>query len=88
MAVIAICIRLDSPGPILFRQRRLGYEMRPFTVLKFRTMRVDTDQDVHRRYIETTRDAPGLAERERPLQAGSRRLGHAGRPVPSQDEPR
>jgi exopolysaccharide biosynthesis polyprenyl glycosylphosphotransferase len=54
MAVIALCIRLDSPGPILFRQRRLGYDMRPFTVLKFRTMRVDTDEEEHRRYIETT----------------------------------
>ncbi len=54
MAVIAICIRLDSRGPVLFRQSRLGYEMRPFTVLKFRTMRADTDPDVHRRYIETT----------------------------------
>jgi exopolysaccharide biosynthesis polyprenyl glycosylphosphotransferase len=54
MALIAVCIRLDSPGPILFRQRRLGYEMRPFTVLKFRTMRADTDEDVHRRYIEAT----------------------------------
>ncbi len=54
MAVIAICIKLDSSGPVLFRQQRLGYEMRPFTVLKFRTMRAETDQDVHRRYIETT----------------------------------
>ncbi len=48
---------LHSPrlrGPILFRQRRLGYEMRPFTVLKFRTMRVDTDETEHRRYIERT----------------------------------
>ena len=42
------------PGPILFRQRRLGYEMRPFTVLKFRTMRTDTDQAEHRQYIERT----------------------------------
>ena len=41
-------------GPVLFRQRRLGYDMQPFTVLKFRTMRVDTDQEEHRRYIETT----------------------------------
>ena len=39
---------------MLFRQRRLGYDMRPFTVLKFRTMRVDTDQEEHRRYIEST----------------------------------
>ncbi len=54
MAVIAICIRLDSPGPVLFRQRRLGHQMQPFTVLKFRTMRVETDQDEHRRYIEST----------------------------------
>jgi exopolysaccharide biosynthesis polyprenyl glycosylphosphotransferase len=54
MALIAICIRFDSSGSILFRQRRLGYEMRPFTVLKFRTMRMDTDETEHRRYIEST----------------------------------
>lgn len=38
MAAAAIVIRLDSPGPILFRQRRMGYRGEPFTVLKFRTM--------------------------------------------------
>ncbi len=54
IAAIAIAVRFDSQGPILFRQRRLGYDMRPFTVLKFRTMRVDTDQEEHRRYIEST----------------------------------
>ncbi len=54
MAAIAVAIRLDSEGPVLFRQRRLGRDMRPFTVLKFRTMRVDTDQEEHRRYIATT----------------------------------
>ena len=54
MASIAVAVRLDSSGPVLFRQRRLGRDMRPFTVLKFRTMRVDTDQDEHRRYIATT----------------------------------
>jgi exopolysaccharide biosynthesis polyprenyl glycosylphosphotransferase len=54
MLLIALCIRLDSKGPVLFRQQRLGYDMDPFTVLKFRTMRVDTDQDEHRRYIERT----------------------------------
>ena len=54
MAVIAVAIRLDSTGPVLFRQRRLGRDMQPFTVLKFRTMRVDTDQEEHRRYIATT----------------------------------
>jgi exopolysaccharide biosynthesis polyprenyl glycosylphosphotransferase len=36
---IAILIRLDSPGPVLFRQARSGYRNRPFTVFKFRTLR-------------------------------------------------
>ena len=54
MALIALCIRLDSKGPALFRQERLGYDMKPFTVLKFRTMFVDTDNEEHRRYIEST----------------------------------
>ncbi|CAA9503679.1 MAG: Undecaprenyl-phosphate galactosephosphotransferase [uncultured Sphingomonadaceae bacterium] len=38
MAVAAFAIRLDSPGPILFRQQRMGYRGEPFTVFKFRTM--------------------------------------------------
>jgi exopolysaccharide biosynthesis polyprenyl glycosylphosphotransferase len=52
MAFIAVRIRLDSPGPILFRQTRLGANMKEFTTLKFRTMKVDTDQAAHRAYIE------------------------------------
>jgi len=42
-AVAAILIKLDSPGPILFRQERLGRESVPFTLLKFRTMREDAE---------------------------------------------
>jgi exopolysaccharide biosynthesis polyprenyl glycosylphosphotransferase len=38
MAVIAICIRLDSRGPLIFRQERVGIGRRPFTIYKFRTM--------------------------------------------------
>jgi Undecaprenyl-phosphate glucose phosphotransferase len=38
MAAIALAIRLDSPGPILFRQRRTGFNNRDFEMLKFRTM--------------------------------------------------
>jgi polysaccharide biosynthesis protein PslA len=38
MALIALAIRLDSPGPVLFRQRRTGFNNREFHVLKFRTM--------------------------------------------------
>jgi exopolysaccharide biosynthesis polyprenyl glycosylphosphotransferase len=39
LALIAALVRRDSPGPIFFRQERLGRNMRPFTLLKFRTMR-------------------------------------------------
>lgn len=38
MGMIALCIRLDSPGPIFFRQQRMGYRGRPFTMIKFRSM--------------------------------------------------
>lgn len=51
LLIVAILVKLDSPGPILFRQRRLGREMRPFTVLKFRTMMPDASSELHSRYI-------------------------------------
>lgn len=38
MLIIAIAIKADSKGPVLFKQRRLGKGMKPFTVYKFRTM--------------------------------------------------
>ncbi len=39
----AIAIKLDSPGPVFFRQRRVGLNGRPFTMLKFRSMHVDAE---------------------------------------------
>jgi exopolysaccharide biosynthesis polyprenyl glycosylphosphotransferase len=54
MAFIAWRIRRDSPGPILFRQRRLGLGMKQFTALKFRTMKVDTDSAAHEEFIRKT----------------------------------
>jgi lipopolysaccharide/colanic/teichoic acid biosynthesis glycosyltransferase len=42
--VIVLLIRLDSPGPVLFRQVRRGYRGNPFQVLKFRTMTIDAEQ--------------------------------------------
>lgn len=45
MAVIAVLIKLGSPGPVLYRQRRMGLDGREFTMLKFRTMRVDAEAD-------------------------------------------
>ena len=43
LAGIAIWVRRDSPGPALFRQRRIGFAGRPFTLLKFRTMVVGAE---------------------------------------------
>jgi lipopolysaccharide/colanic/teichoic acid biosynthesis glycosyltransferase len=53
-ALIAWKIRRTSPGPIFFRQTRLGLNMSEFTVLKFRTMWQETGDDEHRAYIEQT----------------------------------
>jgi lipopolysaccharide/colanic/teichoic acid biosynthesis glycosyltransferase len=43
MAIIAVAIRMESPGGAIFRQRRVGWRGKPFYVLKFRTMRADAD---------------------------------------------
>jgi lipopolysaccharide/colanic/teichoic acid biosynthesis glycosyltransferase len=43
MLLTAVLIRLDSPGPALYRQERVGLHGRPFTVLKFRSMRTDAE---------------------------------------------
>lgn len=48
---LAIAIRLDSRGPALFRQRRVGLGKREFTVFKFRSMRSDADPRGHRDYV-------------------------------------
>ncbi len=52
MLLIAIAIRLESPGPALFRQKRIGKNGEPFTLYKFRSMRVDADQDGFPRPVE------------------------------------
>ena len=53
-AFIAWRIRRDSPGPVLFRQTRLGLNMKEFRALKFRTMYTDTDDAAHRQYVKET----------------------------------
>lgn len=43
---IVIAIKLDSNGPVLFRQKRVGVHKTHFNILKFRTMRIDTPKDM------------------------------------------
>lgn len=44
--ILIIAIKLDSPGPILFKQKRVGINKSYFNILKFRTMKIDTPKDM------------------------------------------
>jgi exopolysaccharide biosynthesis polyprenyl glycosylphosphotransferase len=70
--LFALWIRRDSPGPVFFRQERLGEGMRPFTTLKFRTMYVDTDDSEHRAFIKAT-----MSSRSTPSENGLYKLDRA-----------
>lgn len=61
LLVVAIGVKLSSPGPALFRQIRLGRDQEPFTVTKFRSMRLETTSDPARES-----GAP-VEEHDRPL---------------------
>ena len=58
LPLIALAIRLDSPGPIFYRQIRAGRAGKPFTILKFRTMSVDAEKDGKARWA--TKDDPRI----------------------------
>jgi len=52
MGILVLAIKLDSPGPVLFRQKRVGLHKKHFSILKFRTMRIDTPKDVPTHLLE------------------------------------
>ena len=58
LAVVALAVRVSSRGPVIFRQERVGRGGRPFTMLKFRTMRVGADDAAHRAFVRAM-FAPG-----------------------------
>jgi lipopolysaccharide/colanic/teichoic acid biosynthesis glycosyltransferase len=51
LGFIAVAIKLDSKGPVLFKQTRVGRDGRPFTMLKFRSMIHNADQSLHRDFV-------------------------------------
>lgn len=59
MLLLAALIKLDSPGPVFFRQRRVGFNNRDFWMLKFRSMRHDPREAVQIRR-QATRDDPRI----------------------------
>ncbi|HEX6292689.1 MAG TPA: sugar transferase [Herpetosiphonaceae bacterium] len=52
MLAVAVAIKLYSPGPIFYRQQRLGKGGTPFTMLKFRSMHVGSPSQIHRAHVE------------------------------------
>lgn len=51
MLLIALTIRITSPGPVFFVQKRIGYRGRSFNFLKFRSMRANADTNMHRQHV-------------------------------------
>ena len=49
--IVGIAVKASSKGPILFRQKRIGQYGKRFTVLKFRTMHIDSDRSVHKMFV-------------------------------------
>lgn len=68
LAAISILIKLTSPGPVLFRQQRLGQYGKAFTFLKFRSMCVNPDPRIHQEFVKGF-----IAGKSDPLQRGNSR---------------
>ena len=52
MLIIAAAVKLTSKGPLLFRQERTGYQGKKFPFLKFRSMHINNDENLHREYVK------------------------------------
>ena len=52
LLVLIIAIKIDSPGPVFFTQKRVGLHKKHFQILKFRTMRIDTPKDTPTHLLE------------------------------------
>lgn len=52
LLIIAVAIKIDDPGPVLFRQKRVGIHKTYFSIMKFRTMKMDTPKDTPTHLLE------------------------------------
>jgi exopolysaccharide biosynthesis polyprenyl glycosylphosphotransferase len=50
-ALVALLVKLKSPGPVFFKQERIGVAGKPFKMLKFRTMHVNNDSTIHQAFV-------------------------------------
>lgn len=77
MLLIALGIKLDSSGPVFFRQQRIGKDGKPFTLFKFRSMNDGVDPALHREHVTCL-----IKENTRPLK------GERGESLKLKDDPR
>ncbi len=78
LIVLAVAIKLHSPGPVIFRQTRTGKGGKPFTFLKFRSMRHNADASIHRDHVAvliTNHDSAPEAGKTAKLQRDPRITG-------------
>jgi len=66
MALVALAVKFTSPGPVLFRQSRLGLGGRPFLLYKFRSMVADADRQKARLMAQNEQDGPAFKIRNDP----------------------
>ena len=52
LLIIAVAIKIDDPGPVMFRQKRVGIHKTHFSIMKFRTMKMDTPKDTPTHLLE------------------------------------
>src|SRR5262249_46977229 len=62
LLLIAVLVKLKSPGPVLFRQERMGQGMKPFLMLKFRSMHVNSGHAAHHAFVTAFIKAGGQAK--------------------------
>lgn len=60
--LVALCVRLDSQGPVFFRQKRVGQDGKPFEMLKFRSMYTNNDPRLHIEKIQQYMRGEKLSE--------------------------
>jgi lipopolysaccharide/colanic/teichoic acid biosynthesis glycosyltransferase len=83
LLVIAVLIKATSPGPVFFRQERIGNKGKKFRIWKFRTMRADDGEKEHKAYVESLLSDPeesGSTDRvEQYVEYLNRRITRVGR---------
>jgi len=79
MLAVTVGIKIFSPGPILYRQTRIGKDGTPFKMLKFRSMRLENAPDLHREYVRDliihNKDPESLGKKSLKLESDPRITG-------------